>query len=141
MGGKSNSKNVIYQADIFPKEVNFKDKVYIGISALNCKHKWYNHWQLFSNLLLNNETVLSIIGRLNDRGLTAQIKWKLIKKNSEANSLNGRCNICLEEKISILKYKDSREQISKRNELIFKHRHRNKFELKYDEEMLWSSQY
>ena len=62
MGGKRNSENVVYQANIFPKEGNFKDKIYIGISALNWKLRWYNHWQSFINPLLENQTALSIIG-------------------------------------------------------------------------------
>ena len=35
MNRNCNSENVLYQTNFFLKEGNFKDKVYIGISALN----------------------------------------------------------------------------------------------------------
>ena len=38
---------------------NFKDKVYIGISALNWKFRWYNYTQSSTNPLLKNQTALS----------------------------------------------------------------------------------
>ena len=34
MDGNSNLENGVYQANIFPKEGNFNDKIYTGISLL-----------------------------------------------------------------------------------------------------------
>ena len=36
--------------------------------------------------------------------LTFIINWKIIKRSSLTNSLHGKCNLCLDEKICIVKY-------------------------------------
>ena len=43
-----------------------------------------------------------------ERALTPQIKWKNIRKYSTANSFDRRCNLCLEEKISIIYLQDTK---------------------------------
>ena len=45
------------------------------------------------------------------------------------NSFNGRCNLCLDEKISIINFKNRELLLNKRNGLVFKCRHRGKFKL------------
>ena len=42
---------------------------------------------------------------------------------------NGRCNLCLEEKIYILLYKWPDKLLNKRGELIARCRHKTKFKL------------
>ena len=66
---------------------------------------------------------------LKDQGLSPQIKWKLIRHSSTANSFNGRCNFCLDEKISIIHFKNRKLLLNERNKLVFKCRHRGKFRL------------
>ena len=68
---------------------------------------------------------------LKDRGFTSQMNGKIIKKSSSTSSLNIKGNLCREERIFILKYKDTKNLSNKRNELIFKCRHRNRFKLKW----------
>ena len=98
MDGNCNLENVIYWYNIFPKECHFKEKIYIDISSLKLKFRWYNHKLSFTNPLLKNQMVLSkCYWNLKDQGLTPQINWKIIKKFSLTNSLNGWCNFCLEE--------------------------------------------
>ena len=62
---------------------------------------------------------------LKELRLTLIIKRKIIKRSTSSNSLHGRCNLCLEGKICILKYKDG-NLLNTRKELIIKYRHRNK---------------
>ena len=52
-----------------------------------------------------------------------------LRHSSAANSFNGRCNLCLDEKISIINFKNRKLLLNKRNELVFKCRHRGKFKL------------
>ena len=66
---------------------------------------------------------------LKDQGLSPQIKLKILRHSSAANSFNGRCNLCLDEKISIINFKNRKLLLNKRNELVFKCRHRGKFKL------------
>ena len=84
----------------------------------------------FSNPKLRYQTALSkYFWCLKDQGLSPQIKWKILRHSSAANSFNGRCNLCLDEKISIINFKNRKLLLNKRNELVFKCRHRGKFKL------------
>ena len=106
------------------------ERIYIGISAGNWKQRWYSHRHSFSNPKLRYQTALSkYFWGLKDQGLSPQIKWKILRHSSAANSFNGRCNLCLDEKISIINFKNRKLLLNKRNELVFKCRHRGKFKL------------
>ena len=48
-----------------------------------------------------------------------------------ANSFNGRCKLCIDEKISIINFKDCGLLLNERNELVFKCRHTGKFRLSW----------
>ena len=49
-------------------------------------------------------------------------KWRIIRMSSIVNSLNGRCNLYIKEKISIINFKEW-------NDLVLKCRHECKFKL------------
>ena len=66
---------------------------------------------------------------LKNKGLTPEIKWSILKKSNTPNSFNGRCNLCLEEKIYILIHKWPDKLLDKRSELIARRRHKTKFKL------------
>ena len=88
---------------------NGGERVYIGISAGNLKQRLYKHRYSFSNPRLRNQTTLSkYFWNLKDQGLTPQIKWKIIRQSSTAINFNGRCNLCIDEKNSIINFKDRR---------------------------------
>ena len=60
LGGRCNSKNVLYQACISPMEHNNDgERDNVGISAWNWKQGLYNHRHSFSNPRLRNQTSLS----------------------------------------------------------------------------------
>ena len=60
LGGRCNSKKVVYQACISPMELNNDgERVYIGITAGNWKQRLYNHRHSFSNPRLRNQTAQS----------------------------------------------------------------------------------
>ena len=61
--------------------------------------------------------------------LTPQIRWKIVRQSSTANSFNGKCNLSIYEKISIIDFKDCWLQLNECNELMFKYRHKSKFRL------------
>ena len=102
----------------------------LGISAGNRKQRWYSHRHPFSNPKLRYQTALSkYFWGLKDQGLSPQIKWKILRHSSAASSFNGRCNLCLDEKISIINFKNRKLLLNERNEVVFKCRHRGKFKL------------
>ena len=129
LGGRCNSRNVVYQEYISPMEHdNDRERIYIGISAGSWKQRLYYHRHSFSNPQLKNQTALSkYFWNLKDLGLTSQIKWKIIRQSSTANNFNGRCNLCIGEKISIINFRDCRLLLNERNELVFKCRYKGKF--------------
>ena len=130
VNGFCNSEKVVYKATISTLENKTEVKAYIGISAGKWKQRFYNHKHSFSNYKIRNQTALSShYWDLKDRGLTPIIKWEFIKTSSTPNGFKGRCNLCLDEKICILKYRPPSQLLNKRNELIFKCRHRNRFKL------------
>ena len=111
---------------------NDGERVYIDISAGNWKQGLYNHRHSFSNSWLRNQTALSkYFWNLKDQGLTPQIKREIVRQFSTANSFSGRCNLCFDEKISIINFKDRRLLLNECNELVFKYRNKNKFNLSW----------
>ena len=62
-------------------------------------------------------------GQEDFRGLTPEIEWSILKKSNTPNSFDGRCNLCLEEKIQIMMYKLPEKLLNKRSELIARCRH------------------
>ena len=122
LGGRCNSRKVAYQVCISPIEQQRDgERVNIGISAGNWKQRWYHHKHSFSNPKLRYQTALSkYFWGLKDQGLSPQIKWKIVRHSSTANSFNGRCNLCLDEKISIINFKNRKLVLKERNELVFK---------------------
>ena len=66
---------------------------------------------------------------LKNKGLTPEIEWSILKKSNTPNSFNGRCNLCLEEKIYILTHKWLDKLLNKRSELIARCRHKTKSKL------------
>ena len=63
--------------------------------------------------------------------LTPQINWIIVKQSSTTNSFNGRCNLCIDEKISIINFNDRRQLLNERNELRFKCIHKSKSKLSW----------
>ena len=106
-GGICNLKNVVFLVTIFPKE-NVKDKkVYIGILLISWKLRYNNLIYSFSHKCLKNQTALSgYFWKLKNRGLTPKIQWKILKRSTTRSWFDGRCNLCLEEKIQIMLYID-----------------------------------
>ena len=95
----------MYQANISAKENDNIDKAYIGMTSLNWKFRYYNHLQSFRNSTLRNQTALSkYYWDQKELGQTPVINWEIIKRSSWTNSLHGKSNLCLEEKIYTLKF-------------------------------------
>ena len=84
---------------------------------------WYIHWELETKTVSQQtsflQTALSkYFWNWKDQELTPQIKWKIVGQSSTMISFNGRCNSCINEKISIINYKDCRLLLNERNKLL-----------------------
>ena len=91
---------------IYPKENITDKKTYIGLTSTKWKERYSNHKFTFSHELLKHHTALSKqFWWLRNKGLTPEIEWSILKKSNTPNSFDGKCNLCLEEKIHILIHK------------------------------------
>ena len=60
---------------------------------------------------------------------TPLIKWGIIKRANQPTNMYNKCNLCISEKIAILKFEQYKDLLNKRDELTSKCRHRRQFEL------------
>ena len=100
---------------------------YIG-AAENFKNRYRNHQKSFRHPKYEKDTELSkYIKTLNENKINFSIKWKIIKKTTGYNQITKSCNLCIAEKFELIKFKDKNNLLNKRNELISKCRHENKY--------------
>ena len=102
----------------------------IGLSSMEFKSRFYNHKQSFEHREKRHATELSkAVWRAKDAEISPSIEWCIASKARPYRSGAKACNLCLEEKLAILK-SDPMSTLNKRSELIGKCRHRTKFKLK-----------
>ena len=120
--GKCLSTSVVYQADVTTVDKN-ETKSYVGVTGGPFKNRIRNHVKSFSHRKYSNETELSkYIWKLKDSKRAFRIKWSLRKKVPVYKAGSGRCNLCLEEKLILLKDR-KHKLLNKRSELFTKCRH------------------
>ena len=99
---------------------------YIG-AAENFKQRYANHLKSFRHEQYKAGTELSkYIWKLKSENLSYKIQWKILRKTSGYNKISKTCNLCLNEKLEILKFRDKNALLNTRNELVSKCRHENK---------------
>ena len=120
--GKCLTSNVVYQAEVTSCS-NEPPARYIGVTADNFKTRYRNHAKSFANKKYATETELSKhIWKLKESGKQFSIAWSLLKTVPAYKVGGRRCNLCLEEKLTIMKHK-TRTLLNKRSELFTKCRH------------------
>ena len=123
-----NLNNVVYQGIIYPKEIIMDRKTYIRISSTKWIERCANHKYSFSHEHLKHQTALpKQFWSLKNKGLTPEIQWSILKKSNTLKSFNGRCSLCLEEKIQIMTFQVPEKLLNKRCELIARCRQKVKF--------------
>ena len=91
-----------YEADV--ETIDGEIYPYIGISDGPFKHRWYDHMLSFRNRKYENKTEISkLIWKLKDKNIQYTIKWKILEKCTSYRAGSKRCNLCLSEKLHILK--------------------------------------
>ena len=118
--GKCLVSNVIYRADVTTTDDGEK-KSYIGVTANHFKTRYRNHLKSFNNKRYSANTELSKhVWNLKEANRSHFIKWSIVKKVPAYKGGSKRCNLCLEEKLLIMKDKNL---LNKRSELFNKCRH------------------
>ena len=66
---------------------------------------------------------------LKNQGVPHSISWKIVTHAKPFQCSGSRCYLCLNEKLYIATHEDPASLLNKRNELVSKCRHKNKFAL------------
>ena len=107
---------------------NFEPMNYLGVLFVNYSFKVFINGQTI--FLKNKDTELSKeYWKLKERNINPVITWEIKTKCGPFNPTSGKCSLCLNEKLLILEASDDRNLLNKRNKLVSKCRHQNKFKL------------
>ena len=124
--GECLQEAVIYQATVTtPTEV----KTYIGSTEKSFKKRFYSHKSDMTHEKNRaNTSLATYFWEQKDRGITPTIEWKVIRKCRKYMCGGKRCDVCLSEKLAILKNSDP-NLINKKSELMGKCPHKRKWKL------------
>ena len=122
LNGNCLSTAVVYKATV---KSDFDEKSYVGLTGNTFKDRYNSHQYSFRHKSSRKSTELSkYIWDLKDKGINHEIQWEIMRQSNINMRESGQCNLCLDEKIEILKLKGS--AINKRSEIISTCRHRKK---------------
>ena len=109
------AEKVVYQATV--KHPDGKTAVYVGCTETSFKLRYNNHKKSFKQEKYKSETTLSKY--LWDNGLnkTPNIKWKILKKCNTYEIGQKSCDLCLSEKLHIIRNLQNPNLINKRTDI------------------------
>ena len=126
LSGHCLQSSVIYKATVSSEN---EERHYIGATEQTFKKRYPNHKDAITKKSAKTATSLSTyVWRLKDAGEAPTIKWKIMKKCRPYKAGTRKCDVCLSEKLCILKAEAN--CINANTELMQKCRHSNKFKLK-----------
>ena len=97
------------------------------MTSTTFKERYSNHKKSFEDPRYAKSTELSKhIWNLKNMKRSYNIKWTILKRSTSYRSVAKNCNLCLQEKLQILK-RDKNKLLNKRCELFSKCRHRKRF--------------
>ena len=132
--GNCLQSSIIYQATITRRD-NLASETYIGLTENNFKTRYRNHTASFRYSHLRNSTELSKhIWTLKDSKVNYSLSWRILSKAQVYNSTSKRCNLCLKEKLFIIRHPEL-SSLNKRNELVSSCRHRYKALLRHNQHL------
>ena len=126
MEGKCCERTLIYKAEI---DIGGQKKNYIGCTEGEFKTRYNGHKDSFKNEKKKASTTLSSIVWANNKNPSPQISWSILKKTHKYQAGSRICDLCVTEKVFILKAGKDRNNINKRNEIASLCVHRNKYKL------------
>ena len=126
---KCMNKDIVYKATISTSNAN-DTKHYIGMTSSTFKERYRNHIKfLHTKNIQTKRSFRNTFGGLKQNKTDFTIKWSITKKSISYTGGSKRCNLCLEEKLNILKEKDNC-LLNKRSEIISACQHKNRFQVK-----------
>ena len=123
LDGKCLTPNIIYEAQITSNQLNYKQKVYIGTTETDFKHRFNNHTKSLNLENYENDTELSKeYWTIKRKHFTPKVTLRIIRRCTAFNTTKRKCYLCLNEKLEIASYKGD-NLMNKKSELISKCRH------------------
>ena len=121
------TKDLVYQAEMMTKEDN-DVKTYIGMTATTFKDRYRNHKKSLEDIKHKNDTELfKHVWKLELDNKQFSIYWSILSRASSIKAGGNSCNLCLEEKLQILRNCNSMSCLNKRSELFTKYVHARRF--------------
>ena len=116
--GNCLAKSIIYQAEVTTPDDGEMKKC-IGMTANDFKQRYRNHLKSFRNEKHANETELSkhVWNLKIKKKRDFSIKWSIVRRRAAYRNRSRRCNLCLEEKLMIMKA-DKKILLNKRSEIF-----------------------
>ena len=120
------TQSIVYKATIETEE---EQKEYTGLTATTFKQRFNSHQQSMRDRKYQHSTALSKhVWALKDNSNKFSINWSIHRKATTYQNTTRRCNLCLAEKLAIIKA-DKSQSLNKRTELVSKCRHENRYYL------------
>ena len=128
LNGVCQIHSIVYKATVVAGE-DQRESDYTGLTAQTFKQRFNSHQQSFRDKKYQSSTALSKhIWSLKDKDTNFEIKWEARKKATEYQKTTGRCNLCVAEKLAIIRA-DKKTSLNKNSKLVSKCRHENRYYL------------
>ena len=122
--GKCCTECVIYSATVEQTGTN-----YIGMTQNKFKTRFTQHTHSFKMESKKNATTLSQYIWCQKMNPNPKIKWSILKKCTTYQPGNKCCDLCISEKLSIIKNSSNPNNINKRNDIGTRCTHHKHFKL------------
>ena len=127
--GRCLSSSIVYKATVKTEE---DVKHYIGLCETPFKQRLYLHrsgWNAKEFKGSCGAELSKYIWGLKNEKTPHQVTWEIMTHAKPYQCSGSRCYLCLNEKLHIATHADRSSLLNKRNELVSKCRHKNKFSL------------
>ena len=123
IGGKCQISTIVYKATITAEDGDIRN--YIGCTDRKFKERFYEHTADANHKENRKRTrMATYVWQKKDEGVNINsVTYEILKKCHRYTAGGNKCDVCLSEKLAIMKNKDSRS-LNKRSELNNKCRHK-----------------
>ena len=128
LNGSCQHKNPVYSCKVSTPDIKQNHPHYIGLTEHTFKDRIYKYNNSFKYESKSNSTELSNFrwGKKKEN-INVDLDWNILDKAKSYSPASKKCMLCLTEKYHIIF--STKNLLNKRNELVTKCRHENKFYL------------
>ena len=127
--GRCLSSGIVYKATVKAEDNNMH---YIGLCETTFKQRLYLHrsgWNASEYKGSCGAELSKYVWELKNNNIPHSITWQIVAHAKPYQCSGARCYLCLNEKLYIAIHDEPTSLLNKRNELVSKCRHKNKFTL------------